>query len=73
MNKHTFKGALAATAALGILASCGHDYLQLEPETSISAAEAMATTQAARMATRSLARAMYTQYYDMAYPKQCSG
>ncbi|MDE6855623.1 MAG: RagB/SusD family nutrient uptake outer membrane protein [Muribaculaceae bacterium] len=73
MKKHIFKGALAAVAAMGILASCGHDYLQLEPATSISAAEAMATTQAARMATRSLARAMYTQYYDMAYPKQCSG
>lgn len=73
MNKHIFSSVLSGLATLGILASCGEDYLRLEPATSISAGEAIATTQAARMATRSLARAMYTQYYNMAYPRQCSG
>ena len=73
MRKHILSGIIIGLAAISILTACGHDYLDLKPETSISASDATATTQAARMATRGLARAMYGQYSNFSYPKQCSG
>ena len=73
MRKYILCGILIGLAAAGLLASCDHDYLDLKPETSISASDATATTQAARMAARGLARAMYGQYNNFSYPKQCSG
>ena len=73
MNKPLVYTALLGLAFAGSIASCSHDYLDLYPETSISASDAIATTQAARMTARGLARAMFGQYNAFAYPKQCSG
>lgn len=73
MRLRIFQIGLAAMVALGILSGCDHDYLNLRPETSISASEAVATTEAARMSARALARAMFTQYQKIGNPQQCSG
>lgn len=60
-------------SALGMLTSCADDYLDKMPITEIGTDVAMGSTQAARMAMLGMARAMYTQYYDISAPRGCSG
>lgn len=73
MKNKLLYGTLIGITAAGMLASCSSDYLDLNPKTSISANEAVGTTQAAKMSVRGMARAMYTQYYNIAAPRGCSG
>lgn len=73
MKRNILYGTVLGLATLGVLASCDSDYLELEPKTSISTADAVGSTKAARMAVRGMARAMFTQYYDIDYPRGCSG
>lgn len=73
MKKNILYGTMLGLASLGILASCDSDYLDLEPKTSISTSDAVGSTKAARMAVRGMARGMFTQYYDVDYPRGCSG
>lgn len=73
MKKNILYGSLIGLSSLGLLASCADDYLDQQPITEIGTDVAMGTTQAAKMAVLGMARAMYTQYYDLSYPRGCSG
>ena len=73
MKRNIFYGAVLGLTALGILGSCESDYLELTPVTSISTTEAVGSTKAARMAVRGMARAMFTQYYDISAPRGANG
>ncbi len=71
-NNILFAGALGLLS-LGAFSSCESDYLDQQPITSIGTSTAMGTTKAAKMAVLGMARAMYTQYYDLSAPRGASG
>lgn len=73
MKKNIIFGSLLGLSAAGMLSSCADDYLDKMPITEIGTDVAMGTTQAAKMSVLGMARAMYTQYYDLSYPRGCSG
>ncbi len=73
MKKNILYGSLIGLSSLGMLASCASDYLDETPITEIGTDTAMGSTKAAKMAVLGMARAMYTQYYDISAPRGCSG
>lgn len=73
MNKNIIFGSLIGLSAIGMLSSCADDYLDKMPITEIGTDVAMGTTQAAKMSVLGMARAMFTQYYDLSNPRGCSG
>lgn len=73
MKKNILYGSFIGMVSLGILASCSSDYLDETPITEIGTDTAMGSTKAAKMAVLGMARAMYTQYYEVSAPRGCSG
>lgn len=73
MKRNIIFGSLLGLSALGMVTSCSDDYLDKMPISEIGTDVAMGTTKAAKMAVLGMARAMYTQYYDISAPRGCSG
>lgn len=60
------KGISFAAAAL-LLPACASDYLDLEPQTTVSTAEVTRTVEAAQLAINGICNAMQTQYQSTSY------
>lgn len=73
MKKNIFYIGLLGLTTAGLLSACADSYLDEKPITSIGTDVATGTTKAAQMAVYGMARAMFTQYYDIAAPRACSG
>lgn len=73
MKKNILYAGLAGILSLGVMGSCSSDYLDEQPITDIGTNTAVGTTKAAQMAVLGMARAMYTQYYDLSAPRGASG
>lgn len=73
MKKSIYAG-IGCLSAVALLASgCSSDYLDEQPVTSIGTSIAVGSAEAAHMSVLGMARAMFTQYYDLSYPRGCSG
>jgi len=73
MKNKILNAGMVGLLSLGALTSCESDYLDQQPITEIGTSTAMGTTKAAQMAVFGMARAMFTQYYDLSAPRGCSG
>lgn len=62
MKKNIFYKGLSAIAAVGLLASCSSDYLDVKPVTDVTNADVTATTEAAALAINGISYAMQTQW-----------
>lgn len=62
--KNIFK-FLALPAVTLVVGGCSSDYLELSPETTVSASDVTASTEAAQLAINGICMAMSTQYQDV--------
>lgn len=73
MKSKIYIKGLASVMALGMLASCSSDYLQVEPVTVISSATVQTTQEGAQAALYGLCSAMYTPYSNYSESLQPNG
>lgn len=67
MKRNIILKGFAAIAAIGLFPACSSDYLDVEPETNVTNAQVVATTEGAALAINGIANNMQTQYGGMDY------